>query len=339
MSATAGRRVGPSAEAGQAPSLRRLAQKYKIQVAITAILLGLYVIFIVGNPGVFLRYDIYRAFMSTMPFFGVMALALTFVVSLGEIDLSFPSVLGFSSWAFGTVFAASGSFELAFLVCLLLGLLAGLVNGLLVAKIGIPSIVATIGTMFLWRGAVNIAAQGKGIALVSLKDSWLHPVFTGRLFDGALPMQFVWMTAFALLLGLIYRRHRFGSHVLFVGDNADSAAMMGINVDRVRILCFMLVGLFAALAGVFLTNEVTYFWPSQGGGLLLTTLAAVFIGGTSVFGGRGTIYGTFVGVLIIGSLEAGIVGIGLTGFYVQFLNGLLIIISVSIYALMLRRER
>lgn len=317
---------------------RRLG-RYRIQISILAILIILYTVFLAGNPAVFTRFDIYRAFMSTMPFFGLMALSATLVVTLGEIDLSFPSVLGISSWVLGTVFVASDSLPLALAACLLTGLFAGAVNGLLVARVGIPSIVATIGTMFLWRGAVNIAAQGKGIALVSLKESWLHPVFTGRLFDGALPMQFVWMIVIALLLGLIYRRHRFGNHVLFIGDNADGAAMMGINVDRVRILSFMLVGLSAALAGVFLTNEVTYFWPSQGGGLLLTTLAAVFIGGTSVWGGRGTIYGTFVGVLIIGSLEAGIVGIGLTGFYVQFLNGLMIIISVSIYALLLRRER
>ncbi|MFQ5973556.1 MAG: ABC transporter permease [Alphaproteobacteria bacterium] len=320
------------------PPRQRFIQQNRIQIAITLILIGLFLIFMIGNPNVFLRVDIYRSFMSTMPFFGIMALALTFVVTLGEIDLSFPSIMGFSSWIFGTVFVETQSIPIALAACLLVGLTAGLLNGLLIAKVGIPSIVATIGTMFLWRGAVNLAAQGKGIALVALRDAPLHAVFTGRLFDGLVPMQFVWMVGIALLLGLIYRRHRFGSHVLFVGDNAASARMMGINVDRVKIISFMQVGFFAAFAGVFLTNEVTYFWPSQGGGFLLTTLAAVFIGGTSVFGGKGTIYGTFVGVLIIGSLEAGIVAIGLTGFYVQFLNGLLITVSVSIYALMLRRE-
>ncbi len=310
----------------------------KIQIAITIILLLIWLLFIFGNPLVFLRYDIYRSFMSTMPFFGIMALAMTFVVTLGEMDLSFPSVLGFSSWVFGTIYVWAGSFPLALAACLGVGLLAGFLNGVLVAKIGIPSIVATIGTMFLWRGMVNIAAQGKGIALVSLRESPVHDVFVARLFGDALPMQFVWMLILAAALGLLYRRHRFGGHVLFVGDNAESARMMGINVAGVRIACFMLVGCLAALAGVFLTCEVTYFWPSQGDGMLLTTLAAVFIGSTSVFGGKGTVYGTFVGVLIIGSLEAGIVAIGLTGFYVQFLYGLLITLSVTVYALLMRRQ-
>ena len=315
-----------------------LASAHDIQIAITLILVALYVLFLVGNPDVFLRYDIYRSFMSTMPFFGVMALSMTFVVTLGEIDLSFPSVLGFSSWIFGTVFVWTDSFLLALVACLLVGLGAGLFNGFLVAKVGIPSIVATIGTMFLWRGLVNMAAQGKGIPLVDLRQSALYDVFVGRLFDDALPMQFVWMLLIALVLGLFYRRHRFGSHVLLVGDNAASAAMMGIRVDRIKIACFMLVGGCAALAGMFLTSEVTYFWPSQGDGMLLTALAAVFIGGTSVFGGRGTMYGSLIGVFIIGSLEAGIVAIGLTGFYVQFLYGLLITVSVAIYALLLRRH-
>jgi simple sugar transport system permease protein len=101
----------------------------------------------------------------------------------------------------------------------------------------------------------------------------------------------------------------------------------------------MQMGLFAAFAGILSTLEVTYFWPSQGQGYLLTTLAAVFIGGTSVFGGMGTIFGTFIGALIIGSMEAGIIAIGLTGFWIQVIYGTIIIISVSIYAMMLQKRR
>ncbi len=319
------------------PSVGRTLRKNRIQISILVILIVLYALFVIGNPAVFTRFDIYRSFMSTMPFFGIMALSITLVVTLGEIDLSFPSVLGISSWVFGTVFVETGSFPLAFAACLLVGLAAGGVNGLLVAKIGIPSIVATIGTMFLWRGMVNVMAEGKGIVLVGLRDSDFYDLFVGRLF-GTIPAQFLWFVGLGLLFGLIYRRHRFGSHVLFVGDNQESARMMGINVDRVKIACFMQLGALAAFAGVLLACEVTYFWPSQGEGFLLTTLAAVFIGGTSVFGGKGTMFGTFIGVIIIGSLEAGIISIGLTGFWVQFIYGLLITISVSFYALLLKKR-
>ena len=100
----------------------------------------------------------------------------------------------------------------------------------------------------------------------------------------------------------------------------------------------MKLGFFSAVAGIFTLYEMLYFWPTQGSGLMLTTLAAVFVGGTSVFGGKGTVYGTFIGVLIIGSLESGIVALGLSGFYIQFINGLMITSAVTIYALIQRRN-
>jgi simple sugar transport system permease protein len=114
--------------------------------------------------------------------------------------------------------------------------------------------------------------------------------------------------------------------------------MMGIDADRVRIIAFVQLGFFSAFAGIFAMYELLYFWPSQGSGLLLTTLAAVFVGGTSVFGGKGTIYGTVIGVLIIGSIESGVVAIGFSGFFVQFVYGLLITAAVTVYALLHKRR-
>jgi simple sugar transport system permease protein len=114
--------------------------------------------------------------------------------------------------------------------------------------------------------------------------------------------------------------------------------MMGINVDNVKIIAFVQLGFFSAFAGMLTMYEMLYFWPTQGSGLMLTTLAAVFVGGTSVFGGKGTIIGSFIGVLIIGSLESGIVALGLSGFYIQFIYGLMITLSVTIYALIQRKK-
>ena len=162
-------------------------------------------------------------------------------------------------------------------------------------------------------------------------------IFVDKLF-GTIPAQFIWFVALTGLMQWVYRYHKFGNHIHFVGDNKDSAQMMGINVDRVKIIAFVQLGFFSALAGIFTMYEMLYFWPTQGSGLMLTTLAAVFVGGTSVFGGRGTVYGTFIGVLIIGSLESGIVALGLSGFYVQFINGLMITIAVTIYALIQKRK-
>ena len=309
----------------------------RLELSIAAVMVGIYLLFIIGNPEVFTRFDIYYSFMSTIPFFGIMALAMTLVVTLGEMDLSFPSVLALSALVFGKVFMLTGNIWLAVLVCLTIGLLAGALNAVLIVRVGIPSLVATIGTMFFFRGMVNVIAQGKGISLVAAKATLVYTLSVGRIGD-VIPAQALWMLVLGIAFWLLMNRHRFGSHVLFVGDNMDSSRMMGINVERVKTIVFMQMGFFAAFAGILSTLEVTYFWPSQGQGYLLTTLAAVFIGGTSVFGGMGTIFGTFVGAIIIGSLEAGIIAIGLTGFWIQFIYGLIIIVSVSIYAILLKRK-
>ncbi|UCE53681.1 MAG: ABC transporter permease, partial [Desulfobacterales bacterium] len=242
-----------------------------------------------------------------------------------------------SALVFGKVFMYSGNIWLAVLVCLLFGLAAGALNSFLIVRIGIPSLVATIGTMFFYRGMVNVIAQGKGIPLVKAKGTLVYMMSVGRI-GGVIPAQAVWMLLLGIGFWLLLNRHRFGSHILFVGDNMDSSRMMGINVERVKTIVFMQMGFFAAFAGILSTLEVTYFWPSQGQGYLLTTLAAVFIGGTSVFGGMGTIFGTFLGAIIIGSLEAGIIAIGLTGFWIQLIYGLIIMVSVAIYAILLRRK-
>ena len=309
----------------------------RLELSIAAVMVGIYLLFIIGNPEVFTRFDIYYSFMSTIPFFGIMALAMTLVVTLGEMDLSFPSVLALSALVFGKVFMLTGNIWLAVLVCLTIGLLAGALNAVLIVRVGIPSLVATIGTMFFFRGMVNVIAQGKGISLVAAKATLVYTLSVGRIGD-VIPAQALWMLVLGIAFWLLMNRHRFGSHVLFVGDNMDSSRMMGINVERVKTIVFMQMGFFAAFAGILSTLEVTYFWPSQGQGYLLTTLAAVFIGGTSVFGGMGTIFGTFVGAIIIGSLEAGIIAIGLTGFWIQFIYGLIIIVSVSIYAILLKNK-
>lgn len=316
---------------------REFLHTYRFQISIIGLLVVLYAVFIIAAPGTYLSFNIYRSFMISIPFFGLMAMSATFIVTLGEIDLSFPSAAGFSGWVFASSYIATNSFLVALFLCLATGALIGLINGLLVTKVGIPSIVATIGTMFLWRGLTNVVTQGHGIPISQIASNPIHPFFTGELF-GIIPAQFIWFVAGSIVLGMIYKRHSFGSHVLFIGDNEASARMMGIRVDFVKTMCFVIVGVSASLSVVFILNQLTFFWASTGDGYLLTTLAAVFIGGTSVFGGKGTMIGTFVGVLIIASLEPGIIAVHLTGFWTQFIYGLLITISVSVYAVMLRQR-
>jgi simple sugar transport system permease protein len=317
-------------------TLVRFARRHGLQIGIVCVFLAIWALFVIGAPETFLSSAIYAAYMSTIPFFAVMALPLTMVVIAGEMDLSFGSVMAMGMLMFVNVFVRTGNVALALVACLLIGFLAGLLNGVIVVRLGIPSLVATIGTQFFWRGVVLVVTGGNGTSLVPVKGTMLHRALVGRL-AGYVPAQMVWTVVVAILVWTFLNRHKFGAHVYLVGDNEYSARLMGVNVDRTRMMVFAIVGLAAALGGVLSSLEVNYFWPTLGEGYLLRTLSSVFLGGTSVFGGTGTILGTFIGCFIIGAIEAGIVAIGLTGFWTQLIYGLIIIISVSMHALVNRR--
>ena len=317
-------------------SLSKFIRRNGTQIGIFSVFILLWLIFILAAPDTFLSPQIYYAFMSTIPFFAIIAMPLTITVIAGEIDLSFPAVMAIGMVAFLLTYDVVESVWLASFAALVIGLFAGWLNGTIVVRFGIPSLVATIGTQFFWRGAVLVLSQGKSGTLVYTKETLLHPILVGKVF-GVFPMQMIWLIVITILCWILLNRTRFGAHVYLIGDNAESAKLMGVNTGRVRIRTFMLVGLIAAFAAVLASLHVTYFWPSLGDGYLLRTLASVFLGGTSVFGGVGTIFGTFIGAFIIGAIEAATVAVGLTGFWTQLIYGLIIVLSVTMHAYVRRK--
>jgi simple sugar transport system permease protein len=317
-------------------SLSRFARQNGTQLGIFAVFIALWALFIFLAPDTFLSANIYWAFMSTIPFFAIAAMPLTIAVIAGEIDLSFPSLMAMGMVAFILTYDATGMIWLAFIASLAMGLLGGLLNGAIVVYFGIPSLVATIGTQFFWRGMVLVLSEGSSGTLVYTKGTLLRTLLVGKI-GGVLPMQFIWLVIIAVICWILLNRTRFGAHVYLVGDNAESAALMGVNTVRTRILVFVLVGVFSAFAGVVASLHVTFFWPSLGSGYLMSTLASVFLGGTSVFGGVGTIFGSFLGAFIIGAIEAATVAVGLTGFYTQLIYGFIIVLSVTMHAFLRRR--
>lgn len=321
----------------QSESWIHFIRRFSIQLSVFGVLLVLFSIFIIVRPAVFLSYDIYFAFMSSIPFTAIAALALTLIVISGEIDLSFPSIMGFGGWVFTKVFVVTENIGLALLICLVVGAVVGMFNGLLVTKVRIPSLIATIGTMYLWRGITMVLCGGRGIPLVEARDTTLFFTLVGRLPWKKIPMQAVWTIVILIVLWFVLNRHKFGSRIFHVGDNVVSARMMGINADKVKIVTFMQMGFFATFAGVLASLEVSYLWPTLGEGYLIKVVAAVFVGGTSITGGEGTLIGTFIGVIIIGCLEAGIIAMGMTGFWTQAVYGAVIVISLSFYSFM-RKE-
>ncbi len=324
-------------------SFRRFTRTNSAQLGILGVLAGLWLIFIILAPNTFLSSQIYYAFMLTIPFFAMMAIPLTIVVIAGEIDLSFPSIMAMGMVAFyftynGTSFIGNPTIQvfLAIIAALVTGTIIGWINGFIIVKFGIPSLVVTIGTQFFWRGAVLVLLSGGNFTLDFVMKTPFHPLLVGKI-GGYLPMQMVWLVVITILGWVLLNRHRFGAHIYLIGDNVNSAELMGVNTGRTRIQAFMLIGLVSAFAGVIASFYVAYLWPSLGDGYLLSTLASVFLGGTSVFGGTGTILGTFIGAFIIGTIEAATVAIGLTGFWTQLIYGLIIVLSVIMHTYLRKR--
>jgi len=313
-------------------------RRFGLQFGIAAVGLLIWTMFLVAAPVVFTKPAIYLAFASTTPLFLIIALGLTFVIITGEIDLSFPAVMALSMVAFTWVFESGGYLGVAFLAAIVTGAIAGAFNGYLVAKMGIPAVVITIGTSFLFRGLGLAAMAGTGFPLTDSALDPLRQILVGRIWLG-IPMQFVWVIVIAVLLWFLLNRTRFGSHVFLIGDNAISAKLMGVNLMWTKIGVFMLVGVMAGFAGLIASFEVSYFWPTLGEGTLLNTIAAVFVGGTSPFGGAGSIFGTLIGGFIIGSLNAGIVSAGINAFWTQVVFGLVIVLSLIMQVVIQNRVR
>lgn len=290
-------------------------------------LMILFFVFMMLNPEVFSQFRTYRAVMISLPVSIFVVVPLVFVVTAGEIDLSFPAIVGFSSYTFALVLDNAGSPVLAILAALATGTLLGYINGVLVVHVKLSSLVATLGMNFLLRGAINIRVEGFSISIPEVRGSMLHKVLTGNLVFG-IPNQMLWAIAFTILGWYLYNRHVFGSRVHCVGDHPGSASEMGINVNRTRIQVFVFTGIGSALAGIFSVMINFVWWPTTGDGLLLPVLAGLFVGGTPTWGGTGTVVGGTIGATIVSFMATGVIAVGLTGFYTQFFNGLIIILSL-----------
>jgi simple sugar transport system permease protein len=325
----------PSATPARARSISSWTTAWASQIGITTAFILLWLTFIILAPGTFLSENIYLSFAQTTPFFALVAMPLTMVIIAGDIDLSFPSVMALGMVGFVFVWQATGSVALGAAASLGVGALAGLFNGLIITFVGIPSLVVTIGTQFLFRGLTLVLVNGRSYALVDTQQSPAYDVLVGR--PLGIPMEFWWLVIASVATWVLLNRHRLGQNTYVVGDNRHAARLMGIPIRRTRITLFVLTGLMAAFAGLLNSLQIVNFYPGMGDGYLLPTLAAVFVGGTSVFGGRGSVWGTFIGAFMIGGITAGIIAVGLTDYYTNLIYGAVILISVSIHAVLQRR--
>jgi simple sugar transport system permease protein len=315
----------------------RVISEYKLQIIITVIFLVIWLTFYTINPSAFANPFAYTSLMTVAPYTIIPAISLTLVVITGEIDLSFSSIMAFGPLIMAMTWQVQGEASLLGVILGLLGGLgAGLLNGVLITKLGIPSLIATIGTTFLWRGVVLVATQGFSIPLGEYRGSPVFSAFVGRF--GDIPIQFFWAIILAFIFWLFLNRHKFGAYIYYIGDNRVAAQMVGINVDRVLITVYAIHGVVAAFAGIIATLAMATFYPTLGDIYMLKSVSSVVIGGTPVTGGVGTIYGTFIGGLILEFIEMGVVAAGVTGFWIRLVHGLVIIVALAAQGILRRRE-
>jgi rhamnose transport system permease protein len=268
----------------------------------TVLIIALVGLIVVGNAlsPFFLTPGNFANLIAALMEVAIMALAMTLVIVAGEIDLSVESMAGLSSAILGFLWAEGVPLTVGIPVVLVVGALGGLVNGLLVARGGLPSLVVTLGTLALFRGLALIVLGPRGV-------SDFPPAFTelgfGHVPGTLIPWPFVIFLGLAVLLGIVLHRTWVGRQIYAIGKNTGAARFSGVRVARVRIGIFVLAGVIAALAGVILTSRLSSARADAGAGMTLTVVTVVLLGGVNIFGGSGTIPGVVLAVLTVAVMQ------------------------------------
>jgi simple sugar transport system permease protein len=273
---------------------------------------------------------------------GMIALAMTLLMTSGEFDLSVGSLFGFSPVVMWTLFNQGVMpLEAAFVVALVLALLVGWVNGWFVTRLKIPSFLVTLGMLLVIRGSALFVTDGFPQRTWNAGEQPLARVLAGEFFIGPFRvyMSLFWFVAAIVILGYVLTQTKFGNWIQASGGNAGAARARGVNVNRTKVALFMLSAALAAFAGVISSIRTSAANPNSGTGYELEVIAMVVIGGTALTGGRGTIIGTVLGVFILRVMRNGIVLIGVPGLAYNIFIGAIILGMMALHYGLERRHQ
>lgn len=262
----------------------------------------------------------------------IVALGQALVIIARGIDLSVGSIIGFSAVSSAIVLRDTGSDFAAMITGLAAGLACGLANGIMYTKFKINPFIATLGMLSIARGLALLMTGGIPISYTG----WSEYLGAGRAFD--IPVSFLMMLSLAVVIHFVATRTVTGREIYAVGDNPKSARMAGINVTRTRIFVFALCGLLSGLGGIIVAGNLASADPNLGMGYELDVIAAVILGGTALSGGRGSIFGVFIGAMLMALLNNGFVLLGISAYWQVVTKGLIIILAVGIDGLQRRND-
>jgi len=278
--------------------------------------------------------------------YGILAVGMTFVILTGGIDLSVGSVLAFaglvaaavakgSNWRdVGNPDAGGTAVLMAAVAAMAVGAGAGLIQGFAIAKLKVPAFVVTLGGLAAWRGAAQVMSQGQPINKFS--DDYR---FWGAGFVGPAPVPVIIFAGFVILGYLVLRFTTYGRSIYAVGGNPEAARLSGLNTTGLIMSVYVISGFCAGLCGFLLTARLGAAEVVAGQGYELIVIAAVVIGGTSLFGGEGSVLGTLVGTLLIGVLYSGLAINNVNPYFQPIIIGVIVVLSVYLDQLAKRRRR
>ena len=278
------------------------------------------------RPEAFFSPRNFTAILNAITILGIVAMAQTVVIISGGIDVSVGSIVGMSSVVAAIAMTIVDSAAAGIIAALVAGSLAGLVNGLLITKGRVNPIITTLATLAIFQGVAYIVSNGKAIGVLNTEFNWIG---AGRI--AGVPVTVMVLVVIAALMIFFMRATDIGRNIYAIGGNANAARLAGIRIQRYRIGVFALTGFVCGIAAVLLTARSTSGQPSSGSaGLELEAITAAFLGGCAMSGGRGTIIGTILGVLIIGTLNNGMLLMMVPNFYQLLAKGLLLLAAVMI---------
>jgi ribose transport system permease protein len=280
----------------------------------------------IGRPWFFSSLNIIPM-LNNLSFIGIIAAVLTMVMVSGEIDFSVGGNVGLTACLTALLLDKGLPGWLVVIIALAGGLLMGAFNGMLVTVVGVNSIMATIGTMFIWRGIGYTLSNGESMLAI-------NPVidFIGRGFIfKVIPFPIVLLVIVFVLTYVIMSHSKWGRRVYAIGANPLASYLSGINVKKVKFIGFLLCGMTASLGGLILTSLSAVGMPQHGQGLELVIVSSIILGGTALGGGKGQILGTLAGVLILSILYNFLTIMNVYYFYIQIVQGSVLILVVSTY--------
>jgi len=301
---------------------RALVSRHRRDFALPAVLLGETVLWSILAPSFFTQANLINIIRASSPV-GIIAVGMTFVILTAGIDLSVGSLVSFVGMVCATTLALGGNALVGILVALVIGTLSGLVNGVFVAKFRVPPLITTLGMMYVLIAAAQLWNNGGPLPM---RDPFI--IWLGSGYVGPVPIP---VFVLVVVLGSGYwllNQTRFGRHVYAVGGSPEAAQLSGIRIDRVLIGVYVVSGVLSAVASLLYTGRLATASPLTGQGLELQVIAAVVVGGASLFGGRGNLRDTFLGVLILTVLQTGLNLIGISGFWQTMALGIALLVAV-----------